>query len=458
MHIFRGILLTIAISFPFYISPSEEKKIQLKNGTTIHGKIIEETESYIKIKTKGGVEGKLEKRFIENLNDVKSFPKIGSSMIPDNIKALEETFELPSNPNTENNPPDFPSHKDKILSLSPNYSEQEFKTELPKPQENLVINESKNEQSNQKLEFLLGAGWGKYALPGEEYTHRYQNSDAFRNFGSLGSSNPPKQKGDYFYSLTINYYWKKLGISLTRNSFNEQTYQTSALFADNIPSGEYSYITSGSYPSRQNITKADISYPIYSNSSIEFRLLAGQLESSSTSEDHTSKVLFFQSDSISYGKRNVEIKENLKGEIFGTKLNILFGRLWETRIETYALSLKGDRNYSELSYQPLVSSTGPIPFGGILNMYDEMKWKAYGFHFGLKLFYHFSNGLSLWIGINLFEWKYKLSSMLAKSSPIKSNWPNDLERQIIFNIIASQNIPISKSQSIELGLMKKFDF
>ncbi|TGK44675.1 hypothetical protein [Leptospira andrefontaineae] len=155
----KRLLLTAFILSPFHFSYSAEKAIYLKRGVVVVGEVLEETEEYIKIQTANGIIGKLEKKFIKNIQD---------------IPVTNETVESPKKPSGLENE----------------------KTNLLK----------------HKFEFSLGIGYGTYQSTRDLVAFKLRDMGEVGLYGEENNifvngnrNNKPGPTASY----ELNYYWKK---------------------------------------------------------------------------------------------------------------------------------------------------------------------------------------------------------------------------------------------------------
>ncbi|PJZ48310.1 hypothetical protein [Leptospira saintgironsiae] len=464
MYILRKVLLAIVLSFPFYIIPSEEKKIRLKNGISIQGIITEETDIYIRIKTKGGVEGKLEKRFIENVFDeVPEFPKETKSVLTDaeNTDYILESVQKKEEESLKLQPEELPP----FIEIPPKESKNEsLETSLENGKADAVL---PSEIKYHTLEFYAGIGPGTYQSPGAKFTDRYQDIEVGITDQTISSPIRNKSNEDLSNSFGLNYYWKKISVSLEYHQYRGTTnHQNFGYFPDfsSGPLVPVPFSTRGNLPENQNISKGDLAYLIYSNSIIKVRPLIGMIQSYGNINDHNTlfTVYNYGTSRLPYsGIQDGNISEVMKGLITGLKLSFPINYRWEIRLESYFLSLSGNRSYNAVTpatvYQPdLVTSGEPTSLISVL--FEKVKWRAKGQYYGIKIFYHFNSGLSIWIGADSFSWQYKLDTLSNFSTNRELTFAAEINRQGLVNLIAKSDSPSSRSQSVEIGLMKRFEF
>ncbi|TGM89930.1 hypothetical protein [Leptospira licerasiae] len=469
MYTLRKVLLAIVLSFPFYVIPNEEKKIRLKNGIFIQGTVIEETDLYIRIKTRGGVEGKLEKRFIENISrGASGLPKETKSVSNDVentdfvLEPIQKIEEEKLKPQPEELPPfiEIPAKESLSRTEALETSLENDKTD-PKPAEFVP------EIKHRKLEFYAGIGLGRYQSPGAKFTNRYQDIEVGITDQTISSPIHNNSNEDLSNSFGLNYYWKNVSASFEYHQYRGTTKHQNAGYFPDFSSGSpvpVPFFTRSNLPENQNISKGDLAYLIYSNSIIKVRPLVGILESYGSINDHNTlfTVYNYGTSRLPYsGIQDGNISEVMKGWITGLKLSFPINDYWEIRLESGFLSLSGNRSYNAIipaaAYQPdLVTSGEPTSLISVL--FEKVKWRAKGQYYGIKIFYHFNSGLSLWIGTDSFVWQYKLETLSNFSVNRELTLAAEINRQGLVNLIAKSDNPSSRSQSVEIGLMKRFEF
>lgn len=450
--------------------------VELTTGAKVSGTILEETNSYIKIKTEGGVEGKLEKRFIQNIQREKTS---AYSVLED----AEKEFALPessienqiknegssSKPVPEELPPlaDFPKEAPKIKNELPKVIETVEAEPIKEFQEvsNPKPTEEKKTPKNHKLEILVGMGLGRYQSPGEKFTDRYQDIELNTRAQFISWPLHTGSRERLSNSFELNYYWKILSASLEYNQFRSETvHENSGFRAAGLTGFTNPFSSKGSFPESQNITKGDLALLVYSNSFIQVRPFAGMLQSEGSLNDQNSlyTMLNIGTSSLPFsGIQHRQISEHMKGWISGLKLSFPLSNNWELRLESYFISLRGNRNYDAFNpiaaLQPDLVTPGESTF--FLSIISErVKWKSKGNYLGFQVFYHYNNGISVWLGVSSFEWRYSVETL----SNISTSWQlitsEELNRQAFLNLVAKSGNPITRSQSVEVGLMRRFEF
>ncbi|MGJ4786736.1 hypothetical protein [Leptospira koniambonensis] len=439
----------------------------MKNGITIQGIITEETDIYIRVKTSGGVEGKLEKRFVENIFDeVSGLPKETKSVLNEAentdpiLEPNRKKEEGSPNPQPEELPPfiEIPSKESKTESLiTPlENSKTDSKPVAVLPQ-----------IKHHALEFYAGLGLGRYKSPGAKFSNRYQDIEVGITDQTISAPIHNSGNDSLSNSFGLNYYWKNISVSLDYHQYRGKTNHKNLGYFPDSSSGTLvpvPFFSLSNLPENQNISKGDLSYLIYSNSIIKVRPLIGMLESHGSINDHHTlfTVINYGTSRLPYsGIQNGNISEIMKGWISGLKLSFPINERWEIRLESSFLSLSGNRSYNAITpaaaYQPdLVTSGEPTTLISIL--LETVKWRAKGQYYGIKIFYNFNSGLSLWIGADSIGWQYKLETLANFSVNREPTLAGEIGRQALINLIAKSGIPSSQSQSVEIGLMKRFEF
>ncbi|MEI1280121.1 hypothetical protein V6Z05_17445 [Leptospira venezuelensis] len=439
----------------------------MKNGISIQGTIIEETDIYIRIKTKGGVEGKLEKRFIENIfGEAPNFPKETRSVSNEaqETDPILESNQRKEEVNQKPQPEELPPFTE-IPSKEPNSKIESFETPPENDKAKTKSIEYASEIKDHKLEIYGGIGSGGYQSPGLKFSDRYQDIEVGITDQTVSSPIHNSSKENLSNSFGLNYYWKKISVSLEYHQYRGKTNHKNLGYFQDLTSGApVPFSSLSELPENQNISKGDLAYLIYSNSIIKIRPLVGLLQSyGSINDDNTLFAVYnYGTSRLPYsGFHDGNISEALQGWITGLKLSFPITDHWEIRLESYYLSLSGNRSYNAIipaAAYPIDLVTPGEPTILISAIIEKVKWRAKGQNYDVKIFYHFNNGLSIWLGTNSIEWQYKLDYLANFSVNRELTAAAEINRQGLVNLIAKSDIPSSRSQSVEIGLMKRFEF
>ncbi|TGL35038.1 hypothetical protein EHQ52_11180 [Leptospira koniambonensis] len=428
MNAYRRLLLTAFIIFPFPFSYGAEKTIYLKGGVVVVGEVLEETEEYIKIKTANGIIGKLEKKFIENIS------------------------ELEQSPSQENTAVDVQKFEP-IIQTTPETNEIIESSKKP--------SELQNEKTNllkHKFEISLGIGYGSYQstrdLVAFQLRHMGEvglNGEENNIYVNGNRNNKPGLTASY----EMNYYWKKISSSFSGSTFTGEARD----FNQYILSSNLNLNTAAKHPftNSQTFIKGDISYLTYSDNLFQIRPSLGYLQTWAKSPEHSSVMnpIYSSAFYINGLQKNIMF-ESMKGPLIGIKLSLKANSFIENRFEFYSAILSGERHHNaSLFYQ---EGPGPPQQPVKASTFSENTfWKATARYIGYKMIFHLSD-VSVWVGFQSLYWKYNLESISIDRSSTESVDPVQAAiSQIFLKTLAPPYVGSSKSESIEIGLMKCFD-
>ncbi|TGL63705.1 hypothetical protein [Leptospira sarikeiensis] len=443
MSAYSRALLTIFILIPLSLTYSEEKSVYLRGGAVVKGEILEETDEYIKIKTANGLIGKLEKKFIE---------KVGTpTQEPSNINPPEpEVSESPNiqNPTQETAIPDNNTIQTETKS---NSVESSDKTESG-------LNDLS--EKNRRFELSYGIGYGLFRNTPDLAAFKLKDMGQVGLNGEesniyLGGykENQPGPVG----SLEVNYYKEKFAYSLSGSYFTGESNDFSQYILNN--NLNINVKAKEPHTNTQFFIKSDINYLAYSDAGIQLRPQVGILETSAKTDAHSSLMNpIYSSTFYVNGMQQNSMKESMRGPLIGLKLSVRLNPQIENRFELYSAFLSGQRDHNaSLIYQEFSSSSifEPAKF---TSFSENLIWNATARYLSYKFIFHTSN-FSIWVGVQSLFWKYNLEAVnFGKYASEPVSITDVAVTQLFLKTFASPYLGTSRSESIELGIMKASDF
>ncbi len=422
--------LTIVILL-LYIYPgislwAELQTIFLRNGQILRGEVLKQTATSMQIKIEDGTIRQLDKKDIRRVS-------YKEPTAQEKKEAAEKAKQEP-------------------LPAAPIIPEPTpITADLNQPTSPFDINQNKRND----LEVFIGAGLGKYQPATEDFSNRAGAQASLLFSGSPIAVDQPVHKSGLANSIALTYYWKKFAFGLSGNHFQGETsermkaYNSATSFQD----------ISGTFPEKQSALKADISFLAYTNARLDLRPALGYSQFWGKTDDNSTLSTGSDLAGInSLFKYHYTFLENLKGPSLGLKTVFRIGERWENRMEFHYLTLTGQQHGSAvLTF--LNYNVAP----GFASLAQEIDWKAKGFNFVYKLVYRYTPTLSFWIGIQAFEWKYSLNSIIQDvKNPDDAAFPVPVDQVLLQNFLieaTSKSTPASsKSSSLEFGIAKRFEF
>ncbi|TGK44676.1 hypothetical protein EHO65_01150 [Leptospira andrefontaineae] len=183
----------------------------------------------------------------------------------------------------------------------------------------------------------------------------------------------------------------------------------------------------------------------------------GYLQTWTKSPEHSSVMnpIYSSSFYINGLQRN-NMFESMKGPLIGLKLSLKVNPMIENRLEFYSAILTGERHHNaSLFYQ---EGPGPPEQPVKASAFSENTfWKATARYISYKFIFHLTD-VSAWVGFQSLFWKYNIESISLDRSSTESIDPvKSATSQIFLNMLAPPYVGSSKSESIEIGLMKCLD-
>ncbi|TGN03183.1 hypothetical protein [Leptospira dzoumogneensis] len=405
---------------------------------------MEETEEYIKIKTANGIVGKLEKKFIENISDLEQ--KVAKK----NPQISNSTEDQDKNGNSqENSSVDVQMFGTNIQDIS---ETNEIIEKSSKPQ-NEKVNLLKH-----KFEVSLGIGYGSFQSTRDLTAFKLRDMGEVGLYGEENNiyvNGNRNNKPGLAASYELNYYWKKISSSLSGSMFTGEARD----FNQYILNANLNLNTAAKHPfvNSQTFIKGDISYLIYSDDMFQIRPSLGYLQTWAKSPEHSSVMNPIYSFSFYInGLQKNNMFESMKGPLIGIKLSIKASHGIENRFEFYSALLSGERHHNaSLFYQEVSGPPGEPAKASIFS--ENTFWKATARYISYKLIFHLQD-VSIWAGFQSLYWKYNLESIsLDRSSTELIDPVQSAVSQIFLKTLGPPYVGSSRSESIEIGLMKCFD-
>ncbi|MGJ4745016.1 LA_0442/LA_0875 N-terminal domain-containing protein [Leptospira sp. SA-E8] len=421
--------LLIYLLLPLLPLFGEEQTIYLRNGQILRGEVIQQTATSLQLRTSDGKTRQLNKTEIHRV-----------SYKEPTAKELKEADEK-SKQQVQNQENLLPP-----LETSP---------PAPEPPKKNVADFQLDQTKRHDLEVFGGIGYGYYKPDSETFLLRMQNI-----LNLLTASNPtvtekPSYKAGISNQYGLTYTFKRFSGTLAASDFRSDT----TLNTITINSGNEFNTTSGNFPEKQSLLKADVSYLAFTNSRFDLRPSLGYFQSwGNTDDTNTSLKAFSSSGLYLYGNYFFQIQEHLKGPSLGLKTTIRTGERIENRIELHYLTLKGNQ---DITIHATVLPDSSAAFYG--EVAQKSAWTAKGFQFSYKFVYRLTPIFSIWAGISAYEWKYSLDHTsneiryaFDSSTP---RAPGDaLLNDLLQTEVGKGATSMSKSSSLEFGVIYRVNF
>ncbi|TGL63765.1 hypothetical protein EHQ64_07110 [Leptospira sarikeiensis] len=399
----------------------------MRNGQILRGEVIQQTATTMQIRMEDGKIRQLNKKEIQRV----------SYKAPTEQEKKESEEKLKQAPVVELPP---------IVEIVPPTPIIQEEKKLSGPYD---IDQTKRKD----IEAYFGIGYGTYQPASETFANHL--AAKFGNIsGSAIDANEPEYKRGKAHSFGATYYFKKFSFGLSNNVFNGET-STRIKSYNSATSFQEFY---GTYPESQSILKGDISYLAFTNERFDLRPSIGYSQVWGNTDDKSTTSVGYEANSInSVFKYTYRFLENLRGPSIGLKATIRMKEKWEHRLELHYLTLTGEQHSSGTGLLSTANSSTDFILTG-----QETTWRATGFNFSYKLFYRLTPTLSIWAGIQNFEWKYTISSYGQSFDSLGSiQSPSPPEQMALINILlssfAKSEPATSKSSSLEFGVMKRFE-
>ncbi|PJZ26724.1 hypothetical protein CH352_04105 [Leptospira hartskeerlii] len=418
LYLVRFLLPFATLMIPVVSLFAEMKTIYLKNGQVIRAEILQQTATSILIKTTEGKTLQLNKSEINTV----SF----------------------------NEPTKLPQEEKKPVQAEQAPSPQI--AEVPKPAVNFHIDQLKRND----LEVYFGLGAGRYSPETQGLPVQIQNKVGLAS-GTLPTViDKPTHSPELSQTYGAIYTWRRWSGGITGSHLgNRSTYDSHSYASGMIHS-------TGSFPERQSSLKNELSFLAFTNERFDLRPTIGYQYFWGQSQDtNLSTSYYIDSGLYLYSQGVMKFNETLKGYTVGLKATIRMGERWENRLEYHNLTLSGNQDGSIVSF--LVPAN--LSQVALYRQGQNVSWNANGFQLLYRLVYRITPTISVYAGLQFYEWKYSLNSDFqyiysSKDGLIGVDLSNPsayLIQQKLMEAIGKTIHSESRSAILEFGMMKRFE-